>query len=177
MRRFSIYTLVALFTVCLAAGCVQEDGGGGYIQSGPLGQIHGKHYFVLKNVEGQDVSLRTVLQQNKAVLLNFWASWCDPCIEEIPDLIRLQDEYKDLPFTILGIDVGESKRKVTWAINRMGINYPVVMDPELKVAETYNVRGIPTSLLINSEGEVMGIYHAYTRRLVKDVKSLFEEST
>lgn len=127
--------------------------------------------FTLKNLEDQDVSLGALLSQNKAVLINFWATWCPPCREEIPDLVKFQEKYGKSGFTVLGVDVGESKTKVSKFAEKFGMNYPIVLDSQMAVAERYKIVGIPTSILVNSEGKVLGVYHAYTKKLVSDVEA------
>lgn len=126
--------------------------------------------FTLKNLEDQDVSLGALLSQNKVVLINFWATWCPPCREEIPDLVKFQEKYGASGFTVLGVDVGESKAKVSKFAKKFGMNYPIVLDSQMAVATRYKIVGIPTSLLVNSEGKILGQYHAYTKQLVADVE-------
>ena len=155
---------VFLLTFLLTTGCVAGGSGGGAEASS----------FVLKDAQGQDISLGETLKKNKAVLLNFWATWCPPCREEIPDLIRLQDEYGTRGFTVLGIDVGESPAKVSSFIKKVGINYPVALDRAQKVAAEYGLVGIPTSYLVSSEGKIIREYHAATPELFSDVKKIVE---
>lgn len=135
--------------------------------SGPLGE---KHLFTLEDTAGQPVGLADLLASHKAVLINFWATWCPPCREEIPDLIRLQAQYKDKGFTVLGVDIGESARKVTGFAEKNGMNYPIVLDKTHKVAESYGVVGIPTSYLVASDGRILGEYHAAGPDLFADVE-------
>ncbi len=126
--------------------------------------------FTLKNTEGKEVSLSTVLKSHKAVLVNFWATWCPPCREEIPGLIDLQKTKGGETFTVLGIDVGESSQKVSNFAKKNGINYPVLLDAEQSVAEKNGIVGIPTSFLVSSEGKILGEYHEYSPELVADVE-------
>ena len=138
------------------------------------GELQSSQKFTIKDVQGNPVNLEGLLKQNKAVLLNFWATWCPPCREEIPGLIKLQEAYKNKSFTILGVDVGESQKKVAGFVEKMGINYPVVLDGGMKVAEAYSVFGIPTTFLLSSEGKILGEYHGFTPRLVADVEKALE---
>jgi len=130
--------------------------------------------FTLKDLAGQDVSSETLLAQNKAVLINFWATWCPPCQEEIPDLIKLQEKYGESGLTILGVDVGESQAKVSRFVKKMGMNYPVVLDEDMEVARQYGIVGIPTTYLVSSDGTILGRYHAFTRKLVADVEKALQ---
>lgn len=134
-------------------------------------ELSPEDYFTLKDTEGKSVSFADTVHANKAVLLNFWASWCSPCREEIPDFIELQKNYSSKGFTIIGVNVGESQKKVSSAIQKLGINYPVLLDEEMAVAQNYRVVGIPTSYLINSKGKVLGAYHSYSDQLLQDIKN------
>ncbi len=166
--KWGMPAIFILGIVFLASGCANE---GLQDLDEAIADVSGSRMFVLKNLEGQDVSLESHLKQNKAVLLNFWATWCPPCAEEIPDLIKLQEKHKGDAFTILGIDVAESDKKVGRFAKKMGINYPVLLDSRSEVAEEYGIVGIPTSLLVNQEGKVIGKYYGFTRELVADVES------
>lgn len=130
--------------------------------------------FTLKNLADEDVNLNALLKANKAVLLNFWASWCPPCREEIPDLIQLQDKTKGSSFTVVGVNVGESRARVTAFARDVGINYPVVLDEDTRVASSYGVLGIPTTFLIGSDGKVISEYHGYTPHLEGDVEKAIQ---
>src|SRR3989338_8552322 len=106
-RFFSVFIFGLFF---FAAGCMNQNSKDLSAESGTLS---GSQLFTLRNLDGQDTSLEILLKRNKAVLLNFWATWCPPCREEIPELIQLQEKFKDRSFAILGIDAGESHKKVS----------------------------------------------------------------
>jgi thiol-disulfide isomerase/thioredoxin len=154
--------------VLLISGCGAQE-----VDSAPTfnsEDVQDWRMFTLEDISGQAVSLDSVLKQNKAVLVNFWATWCPPCREEIPDLVALQERYKDRGFTVLGVDVGESRRKVAGFVEDAGINYPVLLDEEMNVARDYGIVGIPTSLLMNSQGDILGKYNGFPPRLLADVE-------
>lgn len=159
---------VVILTVLAATGCMSSHGSA---DRNPVKSAADEvALFTLQDSQGKTTSLEGTLKNNKAVLLNFWATWCPPCREEIPDLIRLQSEYGKSGFTVLGIDVGESPAKVSSFMNKMGINYPVLLDRDKEVAARYGLVGIPTSYLVSSEGKIIGEYHAATSELFADVK-------
>ena len=158
------------FTVFFLGVCLLVFGCTAQAQRGEA-QIEKMTDFTLKDVTGKNTSLDSVLKANKAVLVNFWATWCPPCRAEIPGLIDLQKKYGASGFTVLGIDIGESGTKVSNFMQKIGINYPVLLDADQSVAEGYRVVGIPTSYLVASDGKVLGEYHAYTPELVADVES------
>ena len=167
MRRRLFYFSL-FFTSLLLWGCGQAPSA---VTQGPSGSVPN---FSLKNLQNEDVALQSALAKNKAVLVNFWATWCPPCREEIPDLIKLEEKYKDKGFTILGIDVGESAERVQSFSEKAGMNYPLLLDVDNAVAETYRVVGIPTTYLLNSEGKVLGEYHAFTPQLESDVEKALQ---
>ena len=126
--------------------------------------------FTLKDLENKEVSLSSVLKVHKAVLINFWATWCPPCREEIPGLINLQKTKGGDAFTVLGVDIGESGKKVSGFVKKYGINYPVLLDADQNVSEKNGIVGIPTSFLVASDGTILGEYHSYSPKLVADVE-------
>lgn len=168
-RSLSVFGL----SLCLfAIGCMGPNSG--RVSARGSNELGASQKFTLNDLKGEPVSLEGLLKQNKAVLINFWATWCPPCREEIPDLIGLQTKLKGKAFTILGVDVGESPRKVSNFAEKAGINYPVVLDEDTKVAEEYSVYGIPTTLLVSSEGKVLGEYHGFSPELMADVEKALE---
>lgn len=162
---------VCLLSSVFILGCVASGPGGSAVQASTIGDVQD---FTLKNLEDQDTSLQSVLKTHKAVLLNFWATWCPPCQEEIPGLIKLQAQHQASSFTVLGISVGESQKKVSSFVKKNGINYPILLDKEESVAESYGVVGIPTSYLLSSDGKVLGEYHAYTPELIADIEKALQ---
>ncbi|MBI2094804.1 MAG: TlpA family protein disulfide reductase [Candidatus Omnitrophica bacterium] len=163
-----------VFSFCLLVlitGCGGSDGSGEAVSSRRLTE---DQYFTLRNLEGEAVRFDEVLEGKKAVLLNFWATWCPPCREEIPDLVELQARRGGDSFTVLGVDVGESAAKVRAFSEKMGINYPLLLDDDMEVARAYGVVGIPTSLLVASDGMIVGEYHGYTSKLVSDVEAVLK---
>jgi peroxiredoxin len=110
--------------------------------------------FTLKSIDGKTVSLADY--RGKAVLINFWATWCGPCKFEIPWLVELQKKYADQGFTVIGIseDDGPVSNVEKFAA-KMGMNYPVVMGDE-KVAKAYGgIAFLPASFYIGRDGRVV----------------------
>ena len=168
-RSLSILSL-SIFLFVL--GCMGP--GSQHLNAGASGDLQTSQKFTLKDIRDNTVSLEAVLKQNKAVLLNFWATWCPPCREEIPALIKLQETYKNKSFTVLGVDVGESQRKVAGFAEKARINYPLALDSDMKAAEAFQVFGIPTTYLITSDGKILGEYHGFTEKLVQDVSKVLK---
>jgi thiol-disulfide isomerase/thioredoxin len=109
--------------------------------------------FKLKALDGKDLTLEA--SHGKVILLNFWATWCGPCREEIPELIALQNRYKDR-LQIIGLVVDDDDEKeIRSVIATEGINYPVALaDPEIRFAYG-GIAALPTVFVINAEGRVV----------------------
>lgn len=108
--------------------------------------------FTLKNLNGEEVSLEDY--RGKNVIVNFWASWCPPCRQEMPDFQDFYEDYKDDDFTILAVNVQESKATASKFIEENGYSFPVLLDSTGEIAITYMVSGIPTSYILDKEGVI-----------------------
>jgi thiol-disulfide isomerase/thioredoxin len=109
--------------------------------------------FLLEDLDGNVIS--TAAWQGKVVLVNFWATWCPPCREEIPLLIELAEKYKN-ELLVIGISVDDDPPSEVRRFARMaGINYPIVMRSRELMAEYGGIPALPTSFLINKEGGVV----------------------
>ena len=106
--------------------------------------------FTLEDLQGNKVTLSEL--KGKKVYLNFWATWCPPCKEEMPDIEKLYQETQDSNLIILAIDVGEDKKTVQDFIAKNNYNFTVLLDTKGEVSQLYQVTGIPTSYFIDTEG-------------------------
>ena len=108
--------------------------------------------FTLKSLEGSNLRLEEY--RGQVVLLNFWASWCPPCIYEMPELTRLKQQMADRPFEIIAINVGEKKYKVMKFVNLVNFELQVLLDTSNKTFNDWDVRTLPTSFLVGADGTV-----------------------
>jgi peroxiredoxin len=111
--------------------------------------------FTLKTPQGKSLPLRSF--RGKPVLINFWATWCGPCVEEIHILQQIAKEWSGKGLVVLGINQGESAGKVAGFVQRYGITFPVVMDEDQDVARLYSVRYMPTSVLLDKDGVIQAV--------------------
>jgi thiol-disulfide isomerase/thioredoxin len=110
--------------------------------------------FTLKSVDGKTVSLADY--KGKAVLLNFWATWCGPCKLEMPWLIEMQKKYASQGFTVLGISEDDSSTKeVSDFMAKMGVDYPVLMYDDQMNKAYGGIDYLPTSYYIGRDGKVI----------------------
>jgi len=117
--------------------------------------------FVLKDTAGNDTALSSL--RGKVVLLEFWATWCPPCKESIPELVELDKKYRERGFMVLGISLdtdSDAAAKVARFSSSHGITYPVLIADE-NVSMTYKVMSIPTSFLIGKDGTIIASYIGY----------------
>ena len=108
----------------------------------------------MKNLAGQPVKLSDF--KGKVVLLNFWATWCPPCRDEIPDLVSLQQQYSPRGLVVVGIAMdGKGAAIVQPFAKKMEINYPLVIGDQ-KTAEAYGgIKALPTTFIIDRKGNVV----------------------
>lgn len=106
--------------------------------------------FTLRDLYGEEIQLADY--RGKGVLLNFWASWCNPCVNELP---LLNEAYKLTGVKMLAINVGENAETVQKFVDRYELKFPVVLDSEMKIKQQYRVVGMPLTVLINAEGDLI----------------------
>ena len=96
--------------------------------------------------------------RGKYVLLNFWATWCAPCVQEVPSLNTLQEQFKENGLVVLGISVDENKDAYDQFLTSFNVTFPTVRDPEMAVASRYGTSMYPESYLIDRDGQVVRKY-------------------
>jgi peroxiredoxin len=111
--------------------------------------------FTLPALSGEEIRLADF--KDKVVLINFWATWCGPCRDEMPAMELLWRRFKDQGFVILAISVDNgSKNRINTFIRKLGLTYPVLLDPKEHVSDRYKLFGLPTSYLIARNGKIAG---------------------
>lgn len=118
--------------------------------------------FQLKDLENQTRSF-TEIKGEKLTLIDFWASWCKPCLKAIPELNKIYEEYKNKGVEIIGIngDGPRSVAKVAPLSQSLQIKYPVLLDINSEVMNNLGLQAFPTLLLVNSEGTIVWIHEGY----------------
>jgi len=115
--------------------------------------------FTLPDATGTEVALDDFA--GDVVLLNFWASWCGPCREEMPLLDQLSDRYSDLGFTMLGINVEEDSSLADRFLEGTPVDFPILYDRANSVSQLYDVVAMPTTIILDRQGTVRFVHHGY----------------
>jgi peroxiredoxin len=110
--------------------------------------------FVLEDPAGKQVSLREL--RGKIVFLNFWATWCLPCIEEMPAIEKLHQKLVEHGLVVLAVNFQEGPERVKDFFTEQNLTFTALLDRDGKVAELYQVWGLPVSVVINKRGEIVG---------------------
>jgi len=129
--------------------------------------------FTLTDMNGKTVNFSDF--KGKVIILDFFASWCPPCREEVPDFIELQKAYADKGFTMVGLSLVSPEESRKFA-EEAGINYPVLID-DGKVSGAYGpVRSIPTTFVIGKDSKVTKMYIGYKPKEIfeNDIKELLK---
>jgi peroxiredoxin len=118
--------------------------------------------FTLPSIDGEEVNASGF--EGKALLINFWGSWCGPCKNEMPAIEEAYNQYKDDGFEVLTINIRESEFAVKKFLESNNLSLPVVMDKEAEVYDAYAVRNLPASFFVTPEGKVNRIYQGEMTR-------------
>jgi len=106
--------------------------------------------FRLTDVDGAPRALASF--RGSVVLLNFWATWCIPCRDEMPVMERVHRSYRERGLVVLAVNFKESAPEVRLFLDKLGVSFGTVLDTDGKVSEKYRVRGLPVTFLVDREG-------------------------
>jgi peroxiredoxin len=115
--------------------------------------------FTLRTMKGPNLRLQE--QRGQVVMVNFWATWCGPCRQEMPHLNKLYDKYKSSGFVLLGVNIDDDAAKATDLATKLGLRFPVLLDTDKRVSRTYDMNAMPATLLIDRDGKVRYIHRGY----------------
>jgi peroxiredoxin len=124
--------------------------------------------FTLKDINGKTHTLSEY--KGKRIFLNFWATWCPPCRAEMPSMQKIYDSWDKKEYVMLAVNINQKKDMVKKFVDEKGYSFPVLLDPDGRVANTYRVRGIPTTYFIGEDGMIRGRLvgaHEWTLELVE----------
>ena len=115
--------------------------------------------FTLQSTNGQQVSLAQF--KGDVVMINFWASWCGPCREEMPVLEKLYTKYKPMGFTMIGVNVEPDSSLAAKWLTATPVSFPILFDTKSEVSKLYSVAGMPSTVIIDRKGNLRWLHRGY----------------
>jgi len=133
--------------------------------------------FTLSSSTKQNIRLAEL--RGQVVMINFWATWCNPCRVEMPHLQKIYAQYKDIGFTVLGVNIDKNKTKAHKMARNLGAKFPILFDNTQKVSKLYAIKTMPLTLLVDRDGKVRKIYQGYKpgyeKKYAADIRKLLRE--
>ncbi len=170
-RLLNLRTTAAILLLCLGSSM-------GTLGAEPPVTAHRAPYrapnFSRANLNGKTIRLSDY--KGKVVLLNFWATWCGPCLAEMPKFAEWQNEYRARGLQVVGVSMDDAEPVVRRTVSRLSLNYPVVMGDE-KIGAAYGgILGLPVTMLIDRRGFVRARYEegADFPKMKKDLDRLLQ---
>jgi peroxiredoxin len=129
--------------------------------------------FTLRSFEGGNLRLQE--QRGQVVLVNFWASWCGPCKQEMPQLNRLFDKYRPAGFLLWGVNIDDDPRVAQSTATRLGLRFPWLLDSDKNVSRLYDMGSMPATVLIDRDGRVRFLHKGYREGMEDDYERQIRE--
>jgi len=113
--------------------------------------------LVLQDLHGR--THRLADYRGKVVLVNFWATWCEPCRDEMPSIERLRKSLAGQPFEVLAVNIGEPLGRIERFLERMPLGFPMLLDRDTGVAKAWKARMVPASYLVGPDGRIRYVHY------------------
>lgn len=149
MNRLPVVKFLELLLVCVALG--------GPVASGAPDSSAPD--FSLPSLDGGTVALSEL--RGQVVLINFWASWCGPCRQEMPLLEQIYQRYENFGFTLLAVNVEPDPNSAQAWLEDTPVSFPVLLDKQNQVSKLYDVIAMPSTVLVDREGKVRYVHNGY----------------
>ena len=133
--------------------------------------------FALKSSTGEN--LRLSEYRGDVVMINFWATWCGPCRQEMPLLDELYSRYERVGFNLLGVNIDDDSRRAMQMVEELGVSFPVLFDARKEVSKLYEVEAMPVTVIVDRTGTVRYVHHGYKPgyedKYLDQIRSLLRE--
>lgn len=133
--------------------------------------------FALRSASGEN--LRLSEYRGDVVMINFWATWCGPCRQEMPLLDELYNRYQRVGFNLLGVNIDDDSRRAMKMIEDLGVSFPILFDDTKEVSKLYQVEAMPVTVIVDREGTVRYVHHGYKpgyeEHYLTEIRSLLRE--
>ena len=130
--------------------------------------------FMLKNLTGDSVRLEQF--RGDYILLNFWATWCPPCVKEMPSMELLQQKFKEKGIHVVAISLDkEPKEEVAAFVAKLKLTFPILLDPDGIVSDPYGANALPSTFILNPEGRVIAAAKGERDWYSEEAISYFDE--
>ena len=133
--------------------------------------------FALKSSTGENLRLSEF--RGDVVMINFWATWCGPCRQEMPLLDELYQRYNRVGFNLLGVNIDDDSSRAMAMIRELGVDFPVLFDDRKEVSRLYDVDAMPVTVLVDREGNVRFVHQGYKpgyeEKYLNEVRALLRE--
>lgn len=108
--------------------------------------------LALKDMQGQPRTLEEF--RGKVVIVNFWATWCEPCVNEMPSLQKFNDRHADKGLTVVGVNLGEGAARIKAFTDKTGTTFPILLDRDGVAKKFWRVNGVPATFVLDSAGRI-----------------------
>ena len=115
--------------------------------------------FQLQGMDGKPVNLADL--KGQVVMINFWATWCGPCRQEMPLLEQLYTKYKPMGFTLLGVNVEPDSTLAAGFLKKTPVTFPILFDTKSDVSKLYQVAGMPSTVIVDRKGNLRWVHKGY----------------
>lgn len=133
--------------------------------------------FTLASSSKQNIRLAEL--RGQVVMINFWATWCNPCRVEIPQLQKIYTKYKNVGFTVLGVNIDKNKIQAKKMARKLGASFPILFDNNQQVSKLYSIKAMPLTVLIDRDGKIRSIFQGYKpgyeKKYASEIRKLLRE--
>jgi len=163
-RKYSVPTVVAAIAFIFVPVA-------GFAKMPPVDSVAPD--FTLRSSGGKNIKLSEL--RGQVVLVNFWATWCGPCREELPHLNRLYQQYRRAGFVLLGVNIDDKPANARSMAERLGVKFPILFDPTKVASKKYDVDAMPATLIVDRDGRIRYLHRGYRAGDEKEYEARIRE--